>query len=215
MRKVVSFPAGTHGNFLSLSINCLEANCVDFEVVSKTFDDINYSSSIPIVCVADLLGVPDDIGIVIDHELLYLHQLICRADAQNFTIKEYEDDFIGNSEKHSILKHIIDDFITINKKIYPKYDVKKLKWFYKNKVFGVLSNNESWRDDYPSRYKFPLTAFYEEEMFFLHMKQLVPNADDGMIKHLFDIFHKNIVHNTKNLHEFDSIMYESWQEYVG
>ena len=215
MNRIVSFPAGTHGNFLSLCINCLKSNCVDFNVESKTFDDIKYSPSISIVCKPDLLGVPDDIGIVIDDELLYLLQLLCRADAQNYNINEYEKNFIINGEKHSILKHIIGEFVSMNKKIYPRHDVKKLKWFYKNKVFGVLLNNDKWREDYPSRYKFPFSAFYNLEKFISNIKVLVPGADDVMIKHLFGIFHKNIVHNSKNLHTFDSIIYESWQEYVG
>ena len=215
MDRIVSFPAGTHGNFLSLCINCLESNCVDFKVVSKTFDDIIYSPSIPIVCTPDLLGVPDDIGIVIDDELLYLHQLICRADAENYNIKEYEENFIINGEKHSILKHIIGDFVLMNKKTYPRHDNKKLKWFYQNKVFGVLLNNDSWRQDYPSRYKFPFSAFYTIEKFISNIKLLIPEANDVMIKNLFEIFHENIIHNADNLHTFDSIIYESWQEYVG
>ena len=44
---------------------------------------------------------------------------------------------------------------------------------------------------------------------------LEPTAPTDLLKKLYDDFHQSLIHNDKNLADAGSILYESWQEYVG
>jgi len=225
-QRTVSYPAGGHGQFLAMAINILSIDNLEFRITTKTFDLVEYSdnknlvcspralSPKDLICKATLVGYPDDIGIVIDDEILYLHQMICRVDANNYDLIEFEKNFIPYCQKHGVLQHVIDDFIIMNKKIYPNHDPKKLKWFYKNKIFGVILGNDAWRDAYDSTHKFPFSAFYDRQKFCYYITKIVPEAKLEKVHSLYQSFHQNVRYNPGNIANTGSILYESWQEYM-
>ena len=123
--------------FLSLVLNCLYSNDDSYQVLGQAFDSIHYQN-LDIKFPHAHSRTYDDIGIIIDNELLWLHQLLCRTSDKNYHINDYENNFIELSKNHPILTNVIDDFISMNRSIYPRYKKKKLKWFYQNKIFGKI-----------------------------------------------------------------------------
>ena len=213
-RRTISFASGSHGNFLCLVINVLNSKDIFHTVLGKNFDEIKYSKKFSNECEAIHEG-SEDIGILIDNEILWLHQLFCRTSNTNYHILDFEKNFIPYSLKHPVLKYVIDDFIKINKKKYPDYDKNKLKWFYQNKIFGQLKSVEPSQNHYSYKHQFPFTAFYNFEKFVYHVNQIIPNSKIEDCKKLHDQFMSNVIHTPENIDQNGSILVESWKEYTG
>ena len=215
--RAIAFPSGSHGNFLSLVLNCLYSDDDSYQVLGQTFDSIDYQN-------LDIFSNPstpgqtfDDIGIIIDNELLWLHQLLCRTGDKNYHINDYENNFIELSRNHPGLRCVIDDFISMNRSIYPMYNKKKLKWFYQNKIFGKILSNEVSQKNKNYRYPIPFSCFYDLDQFRSQINKIIPlkkSSQFRMLEKLYDHLHQNLIHTDKNIHETGSILFESWQEYV-
>jgi len=212
-RRTISFAGGSHGNFLCLVVNTLINKDRSYKVLGKAFDEISYSKKIPNECIAIHEGC-EDIGIIIDNEILWLHQYLCRVSDKNYHILDFEKNFISFALKHPGLKYVIDDFIQINRKKYPNYDKNKLKWFYKNKIFGKIKSAEPSQNHYSYKHEFPFSAFYNFEKLVYYVKQIIPNSDVDVLKTLYDELHTNLIHTDKNIDKIGSILVESWQEYT-
>ena len=125
--RVVDFIGGSHGNFLSLVINVLTTN-TEYKLLGNTFDSIGYTNNKRISCVpfynASKDNLSDIIRIEIDNEILWLHQMICRAGDKNYHINKFEKNFIINSIDHFILSSYVKYLIQLNRKTYPKFKKK-------------------------------------------------------------------------------------------
>ena len=212
--KIVSFAGGSHGSFLCLVLNVLSSKNISYDIVGKNFDLVTYSEHIE----NEYIGLQKAIGdicITIDNEILWLHQSLCRQNNNNYHILDYEKNFIPYSQKHPVLRHIIDDFIQMNKNKFPKHDDKKLNWFYKHKIFGVLKSAEPSQHGEGFKHKIPFSAFYNFEKFQYFVNQVIPTKNTDLLKSFYDQLHQNLIHNDKNIADTGSILYESWQEYVG
>ena len=214
--RAIAFPSGSHGNFLSLVLNCLYSDDDSYQVLGQAFDSIHYQN-LDIKFPHAHSRTYDDIGIIIDNELLWLHQLLCRTTDKNHHINDYENNFIELSRNHPGLRCVIDDFISMNRSIYPMYNKKKLKWFYQNKIFGKILSNEPSQQNKNYRYTIPFSCFYDLDQFKSQINKIIPlkkSSQFRMLEKLYGHLHQNLIHTDKNIHETGSILFESWQEYV-
>ena len=218
MTKIISYVAGSHGNYLAYVLNVLHNKSQPLQILGKAFDTMQYPEQFDKIYRASQEDHSGEIGIIVDDEILWLHQFLCRARDNNFDIHYVENNFFEIAmEKNTRLKEVVGELIKVNKRHYPSYDKNTLGWFYKNKIFGILLRNE------PSQYqknienythKIPFTSFYSLGAFERQISSIIPNYDHWTLEKLYQQFLSNIKNTRESITKNDSILYKSWQEYM-
>lgn len=216
-KKGVGFAPGAHGNFLILTLNLcyhysINQNHIDYKRQFGNWDRVK----LPKDCVTPYFDLHDHrlshfINIKVDNEIVWLHQMICRPNHHNYHINYFERKFLKKAKHHPALRKMYHE---LPEEIINNWDRDKLKWVYKNKIFGKILKD--WPvDSKRHRFTVPFTAFYQFDKFVENVRMLEPTAPTDLLKKLYDDFHQSLIHNDKNLADAGSILYESWQEYVG
>ena len=229
---------GSHPNFLSYALNIVLNGSNLFDIPTTiTFDNLVYpeEKSFDRRYYPDHWSESNPIRIIVDNELLWIHQLLCRCTGRfNVDIKYLEDNFFDFQQSLLDTFPRSEDRIHINtnpimtvfgddsrvaKKKYNKNKKQLLEYMYKEKIFGKFLPDfakKSLLSDPPKDvYLVPMTDFYYFDRFDLHIRTLLPNRSFELSKRLHDQFMSNIIHTPQNIDQNGSILVESWQEYVG
>jgi len=211
-KRYINFDSGSHGNFLSYALNILDRNqyfdlppsSLNYDLISK-FNKLDYrfeadhQSSIK-------FGIPDDIVIKIDNEILWLHQVICRTTNKNYYILDYEKHFAKLSINHPILSGMVNRYFFQKRK-------KNLEFFYENYLFGFYKHLPC--QSIRANFEFPFSSFYSLEKFDHYITELVPHRNGDLMKKLHRQFMANIKHTDQNIANIGSILYKTWKKYRG
>lgn len=221
---------GSHTNFLCYSLNLLLCERELLEVLpNQTFDHIVYPNSVKKEFDRSMYGWPDNkhsIRIIVDDVILWIHQLLCRATGYvNMDIIDLENNLFDLYQQEKKLKNnvIIGIFgkdFNMAKKQYEKGNKKQiLEFMYKEKVFGkYLPEGFSMAvfDNPPKDiYLFPFSAFYTFDQFDSHIQNILPNRDKSICLKLHDQFLSNVKNTPESIKKSGSILYKTWQEYIG
>lgn len=224
-KKGIGYAPGAHGNFLILTLNLCFHHSLNGEYLKYEKTAANYDSNKFIY--ADTIKLPKNIvtpyfdlhdhrlshfiNIKVDNEILWLHQMLCRTHHHNYHINYFERKFLKKAKHHPALKKMYHE---LPEEIINNWDRDKLKWVYKNKIFGKILKD--WPvDSKRHRFTVPFSAFYQFDKFVENVRMLEPTAPIDLLTQLYGEFHQNLIHNDKNLADAGSILYESWQEYIG
>lgn len=227
---------GSHPNFLAYVLNVLYN---DSQIINlpndQTFDQIKYpTKNFERKYFPEHWSLTNPIRIIVDNELLWMHQYLCRCTGHfNLNILYLEEnlfDFQKSFYEHSItvekqlhlmthpIMSIFGDFSRVAMKKYSKNKKKLLDHMYKERIFDKFLPEHFKQSVFlnPPKdvYLFPMTDFYDWQKFDAHILKLMPNRSLGHCKKLHDQFMSNIIHTPENIHQNGSILVESWQEYL-
>ena len=237
MQIGVTGTQGSHPNFLSYALNIVYNGADLFDIPNTlAFDNLAY----PQEKIFDRRYYPDHfsetnpIRIIVDNELLWTHQLLCRCTGRfNLHIKYLEDNWF--EFQHSLYAKFprFEDRLHINtnpiitifgnnsgvaKKKYYKNKEKLLKYMYKERIFNKFLPDfarPSVLSDAPENiYLVPMTDFYYFDRFDHHVKTLIPTRSLEISKKLHGQFMSNVIHTPENIDQNGSILVESWREYM-
>jgi len=230
--KFIRGNEGSHPNFLAYSLNLLMSEGELLEVLpNHTFDHIIYTDSVTEHW-ADGRGGADkthSIRIIVDNEILWIHQLLCRATGYiNYDIIDLENNLFDlyHQEKrlqNNVIIGIFGKDFAMAKKQYENGNKKQiLEFMYKEKVFGkyLLGRFNEYSmavfDNPPKDiYLFPFSAFYTFDQFDSHIQNILPNRDKSICLKLHDQFLSNVKNTPESIKKSGSILYKTWQEYIG
>ena len=238
MEVGVTGTQGSHPNFLSYSLNILHNDSSLLDISKdQSFDNLIYpTTNFDRKYFVDHWSETNPIRIIVDNELLWMHQLLCRCTGKfNLDIRYLENNLFDFQKKmydkytsaeqkiHLNTNPIMSIFGNMSHIAFKKYHSKErkklLKFMYKEKIFGKFLpkfTRDSVLMNRPKDiYLVPMTDFYCFEKFDHHVKTLIPTRSLEISKKLHDQFMSNIIHTPENIHQNGSILVESWQEYVG
>ena len=216
-KRSVGFAPGAHGNFLCLTLDLCHHYALTGERIPYTKEKRNFDRyRLPDQAKGIFRDVHDhrishDINIKVDDEITWLHQAICRPSHHNRHILDFEKNFFRYSHKHPVLHKFLENlpnWITVD------FDNRKLKWIYKNRIFGkVLADWQVGRKRHKHTVLF--SDFYDLKRFYVAVERIMPGADRVILKSMYKSLHRNLIHHPRINPHFGSMLYESWQEYVG
>ncbi len=226
--KFIRGNEGSHPNFLAYSLNLLMSEGELLEVLpNHTFDHIIYTDSVTEHW-ADGRGGADkthSIRIIVDNEILWIHQLLCRATGYiNYDIIDLENNLFDlyHQEKrlqNNVIIGIFGKDFAMAKKQYERGNKKQiLEFMYKEKVFGKYLPNEyrmAVFDNPPKDiYLFPFSAFYTFDQFDSHIQNILPNRNKSICLKLHEQFLSNVKNTPKSIKKSGSILYKTWVDYT-
>ena len=233
----VTGTTGSHPNFLSYALNVVHNSSELFDVPNTiTFDNLAYpqGKTFDIKYYAEYWNEINPIRIIVDNELLWTHQLLCRCTGRfNVHIRYLEDNLFNfqqslydkfpRSEDRIHLNTnpimtIFGDASGVAMKKYYKDKQKLLKFMYTEKIFDKFLPDfarPSVLSDAPENiYLVPMTDLYYFDRFDHHVKTLIPTRSLEISKKLHGQFMSNVIHTPENIDQNGSILVESWREYM-
>ena len=224
---------GSHTNFLSYALNIL---LCDKELVEirqdQCFHDIKYPEGIErhyfphgkTNLLSLLIDTDHTIRIIVDDELLWIHQFLCRYGG-NMNIIDFEKNpFMTHGGDKDLMifnvRQVFGRYFQTAKKQWQKGKQQEiLEFIYKKRIFGQMIpyrySIKVYEDPPEGIYLFPFSAFYNFEEFNKNICKILSNSNQTKCKLLHDQFMSNVIHTPENIHQNGSILYKCWQEYIG